>query len=167
MLSRWWIQLGIRPERIRPGTPSQNGRHERMHRTLKEATLEPPAASLAAQQRQFDAFIDEYNWERSHEALGRKTPGSLHRHSSRPYPSRILPVEYDSAFTVRRVRHNGEIRWQGQLLYVSGVLAKERIGLKPVDECQWEVCYSFHKLGILNMRTGRITPAKHWHSSDK
>ena len=164
VLSKWWIQLGIRPERIRPGTPSQNGRHERMHRTLKAATLQPPGASLVAQQRQFDAFVYEYNWERSHEALNRKTPGSVHQLSTRPYPAKIRPVEYDSEFTVRRVRQNGEIKWHGQLLYVSEILSKEPIGLKPINDDQWELWYSFHQLGTLNNQTQEIVPAKHWHS---
>lgn len=164
VLSKWWIQLGIRPERIRPGTPSQNGRHERMHRTLKDAALQPPGACLVAQQRQFDTFVYEYNWERSHEALERKTPGSLHQASTRPYPAKVQPVEYDSEFTVRRVRHNGEIKWRGRLLYVSGILAKEPIGLRPIDEDQWELCYSFHRLGILDSRTLKIISAKQWHS---
>jgi len=163
-LSKWWIQLGIRPERIRPGTPSQNGRHERMHRTLKDATLQPPGANLVTQQRQFDAFIYEYNWERSHEALNRKTPGSVHQCSNRPYPTRIAPVEYGAEYTVRQVRHNGEIKWRGQLIYVSEVLAKEPIGLKPISDDQWELRYSFHRLGILDMRTLKIVSAKHWHS---
>ncbi len=164
VLSKWWIQLGIRPERIRPGTPSQNGRHERMHRTLKDATLQPPGANLMAQQRQFDAFVYEYNWERSHEALDRKTPGSVHQSSTRPYPTKIPPVEYDLAYTVRRVRQNGEIKWCGRLLYVSEILAKEPIGLKPISDHQWELRYSFHRLGILDMRTLKVVSAKHWHS---
>src|SRR5206468_3961420 len=76
-LSKWWIRLGIKPERIRPGKPAQNGRHERMHRTLKEAV--PAQKTLPAQQRHFDPFREEYNWQRSHESLGRETPGSVYR----------------------------------------------------------------------------------------
>ena len=163
-LSKWWIQLGIRPERIRPGTPSQNGRHERMHRTLKAATLQPPGTNLMAQQRQFDAFVYEYNWERSHEALGRKTPGSVYQCSTRSYPVRTPAVEYDSEYTVRQVRQNGEIKWHGQLLYVSEILAKEPIGLRPISDDQWEIRYSFHRLGILDMRSLKIVSEKHWHS---
>ena len=74
-LSKWWVRLGIRPERIRPATPSENGRHERMHRSLKEAVINPAASTLAAQQRRFDTFVEEFNWQRSHEALERRTPG--------------------------------------------------------------------------------------------
>lgn len=162
-LSKWWIDLGIRPERIRPGKPSQNGRHERMHRSLKDAGVEPICSSLAIQQRQFDTFIEEYNWERSHEALGRKTPGQCYSRSARPYPARLRPVEYDEDMVVRQVRHNGEIKWQGGLLYVSETLARSAVGLKQIDHNQWELCYRFHTLGILDEKTGKIVPARGWH----
>jgi len=160
-LSKWWIRLGIKPERIRPGKPAQNGRHERMHLTLKEAV--PAQKTLPAQQRHFDPFREEYNWQRSHEALGRKTPGSVYRSSPRPYPVKLPQIEYESGVTVRQVRHNGEIKWQGEFLYVSEVLAKEPLGLKPINEEKWELRYSFHLLGILDQRTNKITPAKGWH----
>jgi len=164
-LSKWWIQLGIKPERIRPGKPAQNGRHERLHRTLKHAAVAPPKATLRAQQRQFDAFMQEYNWQRSHEALGRKTPGSVYHCSPRVYPVKLPAVEYDSGVTVRQVRHNGEIKWQGELIYVSEVLAQEPLGFTRIDEEQWEMHYSFHLLGVLDQRTKTITPAKHWHGA--
>lgn len=162
-LSKWWIQLGITPERIRPGKPAQNGRHERMHRTLKDAV--PAQANLQAQQRQYDPFREEYNWQRSHEGLGRQTPGSVYRCSPRSYPVKLPAVEYESGVTVRQVRHNGEIKWQGELIYVSGVLAHEPLGLTQVDEQQWEIRYSFHRLGILDQRLQRILPAKGWHGA--
>ena len=132
-LSKWWVRLGIRPERIRPATPSENGRHERMHRSLKEAVINPAASSFAAQQRRFDAFVEEFNWQRSHEALGRLTPGSVHEVSRRPYPAKLPAVEYDRGVTVRRVRRTGEFKWRGQLIYLSQVLAKEPIGLVACD----------------------------------
>lgn len=163
-LSKWWIKLGIRPERIRPGRPDQNGRHERMHRTLKEAA--PAQASLLAQQSRFDPFLDEYNWQRSHEALGRKTPGSVYCPSPRPYPAILPKIEYDSATTVRQVRHNGEIKWRGEHIYVSEVLAKEPVGLKPIDSDTWELYYSFHLLGIFHERAKKIIPVKGWHGAN-
>jgi len=162
-LSKWWIKLGIKPERIRPGKPAQNGRHERMHRTLKQGVA--PQSDLPEQQRQYDPFVEEYNWERSHEALGRKTPGSVYCTSSRSYPAKLAEVEYESGVTVRRVRHNGEIKWRGELLYLSEVLAKEPVGLKPIDEDRWELRYSFHLLGILDERTKNICPATGWHGA--
>ena len=165
-LSKWWVRLGIRPERIRPATPSENGRHERMHRSLKEAVIHAPASSLAAQQRRFDSFVEEFNWQRSHEGLGRLTPGQVHEVSPRPYPAKLPEIDYDSGVTVRRVRHSGEFKWRGRLLYLSQVLAKEPIGLVPCDNGCLEIRYSFHLLGVLDERTYTITPAKQWHQRE-
>ncbi|MGH8491440.1 MAG: DDE-type integrase/transposase/recombinase, partial [Gammaproteobacteria bacterium] len=159
-LSAWWIRLGICPERIEPG-PDQNGRHERMHRTLKEAV--PPAATLQAQQQRFNGFVSEYNAERSHEALQRRTPRELYTASPRSYPAKLPPVAYGTEVTVRRVRHNGEIKWRGHLIYVSDILAKEPIGMHPLDEFLWEVRYSFHLLGVLDERNQKINPPRQWH----
>ena len=157
-LSKWWIKLGIKPERIQPGKPAQNGRHERMHRTLKEAVA--PQRDLQQQQQQFDPFVEEYNWDRSHEALERKPPGSIHCFSPRSYPAKLPEVQYESGITVRQVRHKGEIKWRGELIYISEVLAKEPIGLKPIDNDKWELRYSFHPLGVLDERNKNIIPAK-------
>lgn len=159
-LSKWWIKLGIRPERIKPGKPSQNGRHERMHRTLKHDV--PPQPTHRRQQNHFDLFLEQYNGQRSHEALGRKTPASVYRASPRPYPGKIPAIEYGPGTTVRRVRYNGEIKWRGDLIYVSQVLAQEPLGLKQIDQDQWEVRYSFHLLGTLDQRSKKILPAKNW-----
>lgn len=159
-LSKWWIKLGIKPERIQPGKPAQNGRHERMHRTLKEAVA--PQRDLQQQQQQFDPFVEEYNWDRSHEALERKPPGSIHCFSPRSYPAKLPEVQYESGITVRQVRHKGEIKWRGELIYISEVLAKEPIGLKPIDNDKWELRYSFHPLGVLDERNKTIIPAKTW-----
>lgn len=160
-LSKWWIKLGIKPERIQPGKPAQNGRHERMHRTLKEAVA--PQRDLQQQQQRYDPFLEEYNWERCHEALERKPPGSVHCLSPRSYPAKLPEVQYESGITVRQVRHNGEIKWRGELIYVSEVLAKEPIGLKPIDNDKWEVRYSFQLLGVLDERNKNIAPANSWH----
>ena len=162
-LSKWWIKLGIKPERIQPGKPAQNGRHERMHRTLKEAV--PPQSDLREQQRQYDPFQEEYNCERSHESLGRKTPASIHCTSPRSYPAKLPELQYESGITVRRVRHNGEIKWRGQLLFLSEVLAKEPVGLKSIDDESWEVRYGFHLLGVLDERKKTITPAQSCHAA--
>lgn len=162
-LSQWWIRLGIKPERIRPGKPQENGRHERMHRTLEHGGVHPIQFTLPAQQRQFHGFGHEFNWERSHEALGRRTPGSIYHPSPRPYPAKLPPVQYDSDITVRQVRHNGEIKWRGQRLYISQVLAKEPVGLKPIADHLWHISYSFYILGTLDERTNTIAPALGWH----
>lgn len=164
-LAAWWVRLGIRPERIRPGQPSENGGHERMHRTLK-AAVGPPAATLAAHQQRLAAFVEEYNWVRSHEALGRRTPGSVYQPSPRPYPAKLPPIEYAAGTLVRQVRHNGEIRWRGHLLYLSEVLAQEPVGFTPIGETTWAVHYSFHPLGTFDERTLTITPARQWHQPE-
>ena len=134
-----------------------------MHRSLKAAAIQPPAHTLAEQQRRFDAFVQEFNWERSHEALKRLTPGQVHCPSTRPYPDRLPEVEYPAGVTVRRVRHNGQFKWRGQLLYLSEVLAQEPIGLVPCDNDCWEIRFRFHLLGTLDERTLSISPAPHWH----
>src|SRR6478609_1476837 len=97
-LAVWWIRLGIRPERIEPGRPDQNGRHERMHRTLKAETARNPRSSMRAQQRRFDQFRGEYNSERPHEALGQATPASFCSPALRAFPSRLPELEYPSHF---------------------------------------------------------------------
>jgi transposase InsO family protein len=162
-LSAWWVRLGIRPERTAPGRPDQNGRHERMHRTLKEAVVVPPAATLAEQQQRFNAFVAEYNTERSHEAPDRRTPAECYAPSPRPYPAKPPEVEYGATATVRRVRQNGEIKWKGHLVYLSEVLVGELVGLVPFDDDTWEVFYGFHSLGLFDERTCEISPPGHWH----
>ncbi len=164
-LSKWWIDLGIRAERIRPGRPQENGRHERMHRSLKDGVCKDPSYSMARQQERFDRFRVEYNELRSHEGLDRQTPASQYEPSQRAYPELILPPQYNSDVTVRRVRHNGEIKWKSQLLYVSELLAKEPIGLKQIDEHIWELRYRFHLLGMLNEKTMKVEPVTEWRSS--
>jgi len=157
-LSVWFIKLGIRPERIKPGHPEQNGRHERMHRSLKEATANPPKCDIKEQQRAFDEFIQEHDFVRPHEALGQKTPASLYYPSLRPYPIKVPDVEYAHNAIVRKVRHNGEIKWKGHLIYVSEALAGEPVALKQKEEQLWEIRFSLYPLGVLNELTGRIMP---------
>ena len=105
-LAVWWIRLGIRPERILPGRPDQNGRHERMHSTLKAETARPPRSSLRAQQRAFDVFRREYNEQRPHEALAYETPASRYQPSPRPYPPRLAHPEYPPHFRVEQAGHD-------------------------------------------------------------
>src|SRR4030067_1464758 len=110
-LSAWFIKLGIRPERIEPAHPEQNGRHERMHQTLKDATANPPQANLRKQQEVFDSFVEEYNFNRPHEALEMKKPGTVYQSSDRPYTRRPVLMRYSPEHIVRQVRNNGEIVW--------------------------------------------------------
>ena len=155
-LSAWWVKLGIVPEFITPGCPQQNGRHERMHKTLKDETTHPPAANLQAQQRKFDRFVDEFNLQRPHEALQQRPPSALYRASTRPFPSRLAPIEYPDRFTVRQVRQNGEIKFDGQMLFISEVLRGEPVGLSQVDEHLWWIYFSMLPLGVLDTRTMQI-----------
>ncbi len=162
-LSRWWIQLGIKPERIKPGKPQHNGRHERMHRTLKAEATRPAAYSLEAQQKRFDAFCREYNDERSHESLERKCPVQVYQPSPQTYPERVPEVEYEQQVQVRSVRHNGQIKWKGEFIYVTEILAKDRVGLTEIDNDLWEVRYGFYLLGFIPERTMKLERAKAWH----
>jgi transposase InsO family protein len=154
-LSAWWVRLGIWPERIAPGHPEQNGRHERLHRTLAAATAQPAAATLTAQQRRFERFGYEYNRERSHQALGRHTPAEFYQASSRPYPHRLPPLEYPSHYVIRCVRPNGQIKWQGADLYLSQVIAGQPVGLDAIDDGRWRLYYGMLPLATLDARTAR------------
>jgi transposase InsO family protein len=113
-LSVWWIRLGIVPELIQPARPYQNGRHERMHLTLKRDTTRPPAATCTGQQRRFRAFVHEFNHERPHQALADATPASYYTPSPRPFPQRLAPLEYPAHFERRLVSRNGGMRWHFQ-----------------------------------------------------
>jgi transposase InsO family protein len=146
----WWIKLGIVPEHIAPGKPQQNGRHERMHRTLKQETASPPAANRRAQQERFDRFRQEYNEERPHEALGQKTPATYYQPSPRVYPGRLPAVEYSADWEVRCVSPGGRMRWLGEYVFVSHGLDGERVGLEQIEERQWRVWFSFYEIGVLD-----------------
>jgi transposase InsO family protein len=155
-LSAWFIKLGIRPERISCGCPEQNGRHERMHRTLKQATAQPPKKNLKEQQKAFNQFRDEYNYERPHEALCQKPPGTVYHPSLRPLPGKSLRVEYNSGITPRFVHNRGEIKWKGNKIYLSEALIGEYVGLTEIDNDLWVINYSFYPLGILDEKTMMI-----------
>jgi transposase InsO family protein len=158
-LSVWWIRLGISPELIEPGQPQQNGRHERMHRTLKRATAHPPAPTRRSQQLRFDAFRLEYNTVRPHEALHDETPASLYTRSPRPYPTTLPPLEYPGHYEVRLVSANGGIRWQHHWVNVSHVLAGESVGLVEIDSAEWDLYFGPLKLGRFHERLLRVEDA--------
>ena len=142
-LAVWWIKLGIVPERIEAGHPEQNGRHERMHRTLKQEAAMPPAQNRRAQQRELDRFRQEYNEVRPHEALGMQTPAGIYVPSLREYPARVPEPEYPASMLVRSVKSHGHFRWKQHDVFLSEVLWGERIGLLPVDE-DWFTVYFAH-----------------------
>ena len=155
-LSVWWVKLGITPERIDPGKPGQNGRHERMHRTLKAEAATPPAADLRRQQHACDRFRSEYNEVRPHEALDQTPPARHDTRSRRPFPERLPDVIYPDADAVRHVRHNGELRWRNRLVYVSQTLAGEPVGLTHVADGQWRLHFGPLLLGTLDERRATL-----------
>lgn len=155
-LSAWWVRLGVLPELIELGKPQQNGRHERMHRTLKAEATRPPAASLGSQQKRFNRFREEFNEERPHEALDQETPASVYRPSPREMPNKLPPLQYPDRFEVRYVSANGGIRWNNGWMNVSIVCAGEYVGLEEIDDGVWNVYFGPLKLGRLLERHRRI-----------
>jgi hypothetical protein len=151
-----WLKLGIALERIDPGQPQQNGRHERMHGTLKAETSRPPAASAAEQQARFDRFRDDFNHNRPHEALGQEPPASRYAASPRPYPERVEEPWYDADHAVRRVRPTGEIRWGGRFVFVSEALAGEPVGIAETEAGDWLVRFADLHLGLIDRTTNRL-----------
>jgi transposase InsO family protein len=147
----WLVKLGVRPERIEPGKPTQNGRHERIHRTLREEAANPPAANMAAQQRAFDEFRRVYNNERPHEALGQKPPFTRYETSPRPFPARLKSPEYGPNAEIRSVHYRGYIKWRGGEVYLSETLQGEPVALEEV-EGGWSVKYGPLLLGRIDAK---------------
>ena len=154
-LAVWWIRLGIRPERILPGRPDQNGRHERMHSTLKGETARPPRSSWRAQQRAFESFRREYNHDRPHEALAYASPASRYVPSRQTYPSRLPELEYPAHFRVERVYPNGVISFRETQWYLANCLAGEIVGLEEVANDRWKVCFGPIELGVLDVSNAK------------
>lgn len=156
-LSVTWLKLGIGLEFITPAQPQQNGRHERLHGTLKQDTLDPPAATPAEQQRRFDVFRTLYNQERPHEALGQQTPASQYQPSLRLYPRRIEEPVYDGdTVAVRRVRGSGEIKWRGDLLFVGEALIGEPVAIEETETGDYNVRFMTVELGVIERTTGKF-----------
>jgi len=151
-LAIWWLKLGIRPERIAPGAPQQNGRHERMHRTLKDDTARPSARTMADQQRACDRFRRIDNDERPHEALGQRPPWTADTASRRASPVGLREPTYPPDFTLRAVRPHGNLKWHGRELYIAETLANEHVGIGPVADGTWPVYFADVRLGILDDR---------------
>jgi transposase InsO family protein len=165
-LSVWLLTLDIWPDRIAPGRPDQNGRHERMHRTLGEDTAKPPAATLAEQQRRFDAWREDFNTFRPHEALGQRCPAALYTPSPRAFPEQIPPWDYPPDHHVRRVGRNGYIKWRDGQLYLSEALRGETVALARRDDGDWAVRFRGFDLATLGdadhdlRRTGLTRPIR-------
>lgn len=149
-LSVWWLRLGIQIERIKPGHPQQNGRHERMHLTLKKETARPPRANSLQQQARFDEFIKEFNIERPHEALNMKCPGELYSLSARPYQG-LPEVEYPFHDKDILVTACGRICMHRKKINISTVMAGQRLGIKEVEDGIWLVSFMSHDLGYIDL----------------
>ncbi len=155
-LSVWFIKLGIYPELIEPGKPQQNGVHERMHRTLKQEATIPPATSLRAQQGKFDRFLEEFNQERPHEAIGMKRPAEIYQSSSRTLPKRIEVYNYPAHYLVRRVSRGGTIRAFNNQFFVSNTLQEDYVGLEEVDDGVYDLYFCFYQIGRYELRVNKI-----------
>jgi putative transposase len=155
-LSAWWIKLGIHPVRIQPGRPAQNGRHERMHRTLKAEATRPPAADMAAQQRAFERFRQCYNQERPHRAWRGQVPAQFYEPSPRMFPERTPQLVYPGHFEVRKVCTNGCVKWHDQFVFISHVLPGETLGFEPVDDGIWSVHFGPVLLARFDEREQRV-----------
>jgi transposase InsO family protein len=162
-LAFWWVRLGIRPEHITPATPSENGAHERFHRTLKAAATRPASPSLVAQQRRFDHFAAEYNLDRPHQSVpGHRPPSTVYTPSTRPYPPRLPAVCYPTATAVRLVDRNGFIKWKAHPLFLSSNLAREYVGLTHTDHELVTITYATLALGDFDPYTNRFNPRVRW-----
>ena len=160
-LSRWWTRLGVRHIRTQPGRPQQNGIHERMHRTLGEATTRPAEENHVVQQHRFDGFMAHFNHVRPHQGLGQKRPATVVERYRRPYPERLPQIEYPDSFMVRRVRSNGYIKWQGQEIFVGEVLIGEPVGLVQTNDETWRLYFGNRHLADWSDRKQRwIAPVE-------
>lgn len=160
-LAVWWLKLGIQLDRIDPGHPEQNGRHERFHLTLQQDTTTPPAATPRHQQRRFDRHRRLFNTERPHEALGQQPPARVYVASPRPYPARLEDPWYDATHQVRRVSPIGQISWAGELIFIGAAFRGEVVGLAETARGDWTVRFMQIELGRIERRTRRFIPA--WH----
>jgi hypothetical protein len=154
------IKAGVMPERIAPGKPQQNGRLERLHLTLLQDTASPPARSLRQQIERFKVFQQLYNEERPHQALGNDTPSDHYALSPRRWDGVLREPDCSEADVVRRVRHNGEIKWQGGTVYVSAALTGEPVGLTENADGSWAIFYGPIELGVIEHGSDRLRKPK-------
>jgi putative transposase len=156
-LAVWWLRLGIEIERTKPGHPEQNGRHERMHLTLKKEATKPAAANVLQQQARFDAFVDQFNRERPHQALGMKVPADIYARASRVYRGleELTYPFHDATFTVTQC---GRICFKGRKVNLSHVFAGQNVGVTQVGERIWLVTFMRYDLGYFDDETCRLEP---------
>ena len=154
-LSVWWLRLGITLERIQPGHPQQNDRHERMHLTLKKEATKPPGRNFLQQQAKFDHFIQEFNHERPHQALGMHYPAELHRPSPRPYRG-LPPLEYPLHDQTITVTQCGRLCFGGRKINLSAVFAGQNVGVREVAEHVWLISFMHYDLGFFDDQCSRV-----------
>jgi transposase InsO family protein len=156
-LSAYWLRLGIKLERTRPSHPEDNGQHERMHRTLKRETTRPARANLLQQQERFDAFVEEFNHERPHEALAMKRPAEVYADSPRAHPVVLPELPYATHDDVLKVNRNGFIRLCRRTTYVTTALAGHPVGVREEDDGRWLVSFASLDLGFVDS-DGTLNP---------
>lgn len=157
-LSVWWLRLGVEIERIKPGHPQQNGRHERMHLTLKKEATRPPGSNSLQQQARFDEFVKEFNEERPHEALAMKRPADVYRPSAKPYDGRLPELAYPLHDRNVLVTACGRICMYRKRVNISTVLAGQSLGIKEVDEGIWLVSFMSYDLGFIDLEQKTLQP---------
>lgn len=156
-LSVWWLRLGITIERIQPGSPQQNGCHERMHLTLKKETTRPPGGNSLQQQAKFDDFVEEYNEERPHESLEMKLPAECYLASPRPYIG-LSELEYPFHDRTAVVTHCGRVCLHNKKINLTQVLAGQTVGLKEVEQNVWLVSFMKYDLGYIDLEEKALQP---------
>jgi transposase InsO family protein len=156
-LSVWWLRLGIEIERIKPGKPQQNGRHERMHLTLKKEATRPPGLNSLQQQARFDGFVQEFNTERPHQAIGMKCPAELYTPSPRPYQG-LPELAYPFHDRDVLVTACGRLCLHRKKINISTVLAGQRLGIKEVDQGIWLVSFMHYDLGYIDLEQKTLQP---------
>jgi putative transposase len=157
-LSVWWLRLGIAVERIKPGNPQQNGRHERMHLTLKQEATKPASFNLLQQQQRFDDFLKQYNNDRPHQAIGMKYPGELYTPSARVYYPPEIP-EYPFHDKTIQVTRCGRICMDNRKISLSTVFAGQYVGIREISDKIWLVSFMDYELGYFDEEVGRVEPA--------
>lgn len=155
-LSVWWIRVGVEPRLTQPGKPQQNGRLERMHRTLKEEVCVRPSANLRRQQIAFNEFVETFNHVRPHESLSQTPPARSYSHSPRSFPNKLQELVYPSTCELRRVRSSGEIKWKGNWFFVSEALVGEIVAFEPVDDETSILRFGPLELGYYSDRERRL-----------
>jgi hypothetical protein len=158
----WWLKLGIHPERIRPAHPQENGKHERMHKTLKAEATRPPSETLSEQQKRLDRFRAEYNTERPHESLEQNTPASFYAVSKRPYREAIRAFEYPAHFDARYVASNGMVHFRSKRFFLSEALSSEKVGLEEIEDELWRIDFGPLTLGTFDEATSTFIAEVRW-----